>query len=317
MDDAELDDAEIRRMAAEVTSRVADYIEAANPLNKFLMAGTRQEAAQVLVRHPQLMSAEGLGEIDNCIAVARLKGYQTQIRYLEGRRELLQNYGAALGLLPPPPLPQTPSRRRWPLLLAAVVIILAVGVAAAVIALRSPPASLTSSNGYNSANSSPPSQPADSSLSSQTAEQRAAGSLSALLAQSAVDRRSIQKAVSDVSQCGPNLAQDSQTLLNAATSRKQLLSELANLPDSSALPAQMTQALATAWQASAQADQDFAAWAQDENSQGCTINDTSDPNYQAAAGPDDQATTSKAAFVGFWNPIATKYGLTTYQSSQL
>jgi hypothetical protein len=298
-------------MAADVASQVADDIEAVwiNPLNNFLMAGTPHEATQVLARHPQLTSAKALSIIDKFIVDACRKGDSTERRHLEERRELLQNYGAALGLLPPPaPLPQPPPRRRWPLLLAAVVIILAVGVAAAVIALRSPPASLTSSNGYNPANSSPPSQPA---------EQRAAGSLSALLAQSAVDRSSIQNAVSDVSQCGPNLAQDSQTLLNAAASRKQILSQLANLPDSSALSAQMTQALATAWQASAQADQDFAAWAQDENSHGCTINDTSDPNYQAAAGPDDQATTSKTAFAGFWNPIARKYGLTTYQSSQL
>ena len=79
----------------------------------------------------------------------------------------------------------------------------------------------------------------------------------------------------------------------------------------------MIQALTSAWQASAQADQDFAQWAQDEATQGCTPNDQSDRNYQAAAGPDNQATADKRAFVNLWNPIATRYGLATYQWDQL
>ena len=150
-----------------------------------------------------------------------------------------------------------------------------------------------------------------------TTQQVAAKNLSVLLAQSAADRSSIVNAVSDASQCGPNLSQDAQTFQSAATSRQKLLSELANLPGRSALPAQMTQALASAWQASEQADQDFAEWAQDENSQGCTADDTSDSSYQAAGGPDHQATTSKMSFVGLWNPVASRYGLSTYQWSQL
>jgi hypothetical protein len=124
-------------------------------------------------------------------------------------------------------------------------------------------------------------------------------------------------AVSDVNQCGPNISQDQQTLANASTSRQALLSQLANLPGQSALPTPMVQALTSAWQASAQADQDFAQWAGDEISQGCTQHDHSNSNYQAAVGPDGQATTSKMAFASLWNPIATQYGLTTYQWSQL
>lgn len=150
-----------------------------------------------------------------------------------------------------------------------------------------------------------------------TSQQVAAKDLSVLLSQSAAERNSIVNAANDVSRCGPNLSQDPQIFQSAATSRHNLLSKLANLPGRSALPAQMTQALASAWQASEEADQDFAAWAQDENSQGCTADDTSDSNYQAAKDPDQQATTSKMAFVSLWNPVASKYGLPTYQSSQL
>jgi hypothetical protein len=42
------------------------------------------------------------------------------------------------------------------------------------------------------------------------------------------------------------------------------------------------------------------------------------PNYQAAAtDPDNQAATDGMAFVSLWNPIATQYGLATYQWDQL
>jgi hypothetical protein len=113
------------------------------------------------------------------------------------------------------------------------------------------------------ATSSPPTQPP-----SPATEQQAAQGLSALLAQSAAGRSSIQNAVNDVSQCGPDLSQDAQTLQNAATSRQNLLAKLASLPGTSDLPSQMVQALTGAWQASAQADQDFTRWAQDESARG-------------------------------------------------
>jgi hypothetical protein len=152
---------------------------------------------------------------------------------------------------------------------------------------------------------------------SESPQQQAAKSLSALLARSVTDRIAIVNAVNDVSECGPSLDQDAQTLQNSATSRQNLLTQLANMPDRSALPSPMLQSLTGAWQASIQADRDFAQWAQDEASQGCTPNDRSDPNYQAAAGPDGQATTDKKAFVSSWDPIAAQYGLPTYQWSQL
>jgi hypothetical protein len=52
-------------------------------------------------------------------------------------------------------------------------------------------------------------------------------------------------------------------------------------------------------------------------SQGCSQNDQADPNYAAATGPDNRAKADKIAFVGEWNPIAAKYGLTSYQWDQL
>ncbi|HEX6526420.1 MAG TPA: hypothetical protein VF070_41360 [Streptosporangiaceae bacterium] len=108
------------------------------------------------------------------------------------------------------------------------------------------------------------------------------------------------------------MSHDIQVFRQAASSRQQLLSQLAALQDSPALPAQLITDLRGAWQASQQADQDFATWASDE-SNSCTPNDSSNASYQAATGPDNQATTDKRAFVNEWNPIATRYSLPTYQ----
>ena len=155
----------------------------------------------------------------------------------------------------------------------------------------------------------PPAQPATSQSPS---EQVAAQNLASLLAQSATDRSSIVNAVNDVNQCGSNLSGDPQVFRQAASSRQRLLSQLASLPDSSALPADLIKDLSGAWRSSQEADQDFAAWATDE-SNSCTQNDTSNASYQAATGPDNEATTDKMAFVNLWNPIATRYNLTTYQ----
>jgi len=148
-------------------------------------------------------------------------------------------------------------------------------------------------------------------------EQQAAQSLGGMLSQSVSDRTAIVQAVSDVEACGPSLNQDPQVFESAASSRRTLLTELATMPGASALPAQMLQDLTGAWQASLTADQDFAQWANDEITNGCTQNDTSDPGWVAAQGPDAQATTDKKAFVSRWNQLATQYGLTTYAWNQL
>jgi hypothetical protein len=158
---------------------------------------------------------------------------------------------------------------------------------------------------------------AKASASSISARQQAAEGLAGLLQQSVEDRSAIAQAVNDVDQCGPNLNQDPQTFNAAASSRQNLLTELADLPGRSALSPDMLAALTSAWQNSITADRDFAQWAQDEISRGCTQNDQSDPGAQAAVGPDDQATTSKQTFVSLWNPVAAQYGLPSYQWNQL
>jgi len=209
--------------------------------------------------------------------------------------------------------------RWWPLVIA-VAAMLAAGVTTLILlTLRTSHAARPNADGRSGAPSviTTPASSGTSAPSSPPAEQQAASGLAVLLAQSASNRASTDNAVSDVSNCGPGLSQDQQALESSAASRQQLLSQLAGLSGRSALPAQMLQDLTNAWEESVTADQDLAGWAQDESSEGCSQNDQADPNYAAAAGPDNRAKADKIAFVGEWNPIAAQYGLTSYQWDQL
>jgi hypothetical protein len=146
---------------------------------------------------------------------------------------------------------------------------------------------------------------------------QAAQALAVLLSQSVEDRSAIDTASNDVSTCGPNLSSDSETFSQAANSRQSLLSDISTIQDVSSLPSQLIQALTNAWQASEQVDEDYSNWAADENDGDCTPDDTSDPNYMNADGPNQQATAAKQEFCNLWDPIAAKFNLTSYQWNEL
>jgi hypothetical protein len=148
-------------------------------------------------------------------------------------------------------------------------------------------------------------------------EQTAAQGLSRLLTQSISDRSAILSAYNDVDTCGSRLTADAQTFQQAAASRQSLLARLGALPGASALPSRLLQALNGAWQSSVTADQDYAAWARDENSHGCRVHDTANTHYRATGAPNHAATTDKITFVSLWNPIAARDGLPAYQQDQL
>ncbi len=186
---------------------------------------------------------------------------------------------------------------------------------------RLPAASQSASQAtVSSAPASPvaPATPAATPTPSQSpAKQQAATALSALLTQSVSDRSAINQAYSDVSDCGSLLGQDQQTFQQAASSRQNLITQLSSLTDAQSLPSAMLSDLTSAWQASEEVDQDYAQWAADENSQGCADQDYTDPSYEAANSPNEEATADKTAFVALWNPIAQKYGLPTYDQSEI
>jgi hypothetical protein len=95
------------------------------------------------------------------------------------------------------------------------------------------------------------------------------------------------------------------------------VSLLAALPGRALLPAAMLQDLTGAWQASAQVDTDLGRWTQDTIARGCHRGSRSDASLRASYLPEDQANAGKQAFATLWNPIASQYGLTTYQQNQL
>jgi hypothetical protein len=221
---------------------------------------------------------------------------------------------------PPPPVYDVPGRLPPPrrdsrrlLVLGLFALLAAVIIVPALLILHS----LHAIGGSPAAAHPTARQPASGAAASPARQRAAAAGLATLLARSVADRDAIVNADVDASHCGPAVSRDPQAFRSGARSRQLLLRQLMSLPGRSALPAGMVQALSSAWRASIAVDQDLARWAQDEVAQGCRRNDQGDPNLQASNGPDQQATAGKTAFVSMWNPIAAKYGLTSYQTSQL
>lgn len=198
--------------------------------------------------------------------------------------------------------------------LALVVIVVAVGLliahsshtwpfkAAVVVTTSTTTTSTSTTTTSTTSTTIPPSQ--------------AATNLSNLLAQSSGDRSAIVSAVGAISSC-QDLGADQQTLDDAAGNRQDLLNSL-NALNLSSLPngSQLMQALVGAWTNSKASDQSYAAWAADE-ANGCTPNDTTNPNYQKAQGSDSQSTMFKTTFANLWNPIAMQYNLPTVTASTI
>ena len=202
------------------------------------------------------------------------------------------------------PAPGGPRRSGRPLVL--VIVAALVAVLAGVVIFRAHSGSTAASG---TTGTTPP-------ASAQDARRQAAARLSGLLAQSVTDRAAVINAATDVRGCGPSLRRDARTFASAASSRQRLLSRLGSLPGRSLLPAAMVPDLVGAWQASAQVDTDLARWAEDMIARGCHRNSRSDPRLRASYVPQAKATAGKQAFVSLWNPVAKRYGLSTYQPDQ-
>jgi hypothetical protein len=146
-------------------------------------------------------------------------------------------------------------------------------------------------------------------------QQQAATSLAGLLSQSGTDHADVNAAVTNVEGC-KSLGADARTFNKAAANRRTLLSKLAALPGRSALPAAMLANLTSGWQASATVDTDLGKWASSEAGH-CKKNDLKNPAYSSSLPFDSKATNGKTSFVKQWNGLARKYGLATYQPSQI
>lgn len=192
---------------------------------------------------------------------------------------------------------------------AAVVII-------AVTAILLSSSSSPGSSPGTAAGGATPSATSSASATSNAAQLRAATALSGLLAQSGTDRAHVIDAVTNVQNCGRNLAADAQIFRADAANRRTLLAKLQALPDRSALSSAMLTDLTNGWQASAKVDDDLAKWAQAAAGH-CKGGDKNNPSLQASYAYDGPATDGKMAFTKLWNPLARKDNLPTYQNTQI
>ncbi|MFF3245467.1 hypothetical protein ACFYWY_17445 [Streptomyces sp. NPDC002870] len=146
-----------------------------------------------------------------------------------------------------------------------------------------------------------------------------AEALDKLLADSNNSRAAVIRSVENIKQC-KNLDQAASDLSGAAEQRRGLVTRLGGLTvDKLPSHAQLTASLTKAWQASASADDHYAAWAkQVEGKKGCKDGKARNTGQTAQANrASGEATKAKKEASGLWNAIAGKYGLTERRSDQL
>ncbi|GAA4808547.1 hypothetical protein [Streptomyces ziwulingensis] len=143
--------------------------------------------------------------------------------------------------------------------------------------------------------------------------------LDELLADSGNSRSAVISAVGDVRSCD-NLSEAAGDLRDAAEQRTDLVTRLGQLSvDKLPRHEELTTALTKAWQASASADNHYAAWAdQAAGKKGCQKGQArSTGQTKAGNGQSETASTEKAKAAELWNQIAKTYGLTQRQPVQL
>lgn len=149
--------------------------------------------------------------------------------------------------------------------------------------------------------------------------QQQAVELDKLLAHSGDSRQSVVSAVAEVKAC-KNLEQAAKDLRGAAGQRNQLVTDLSQLSvDKLPNHAALTDALVKAWQASASADNHYAAWAdQTAGKKGCRKGQARSTGETAAGNKaSGTATAEKTKAAQLWNAIAKQYNLTERQPIDL
>ncbi|MFD9377072.1 hypothetical protein ACFWBH_16290 [Streptomyces sp. NPDC059999] len=144
--------------------------------------------------------------------------------------------------------------------------------------------------------------------------------LDKLLAESNDSRAAVIKAVDDIKGCA-NLGQAADDLRAAALQREQLVTKLQDLKmDKLPNHVKLAASLTKAWNASAAADNSYAAWADDVEHDKGNCKDgkaKTTPNAGKANASSGEATKAKQSAATMWNSIAGKYELTKRDKSQL
>ena len=213
------------------------------------------------------------------------------------------------------PGPSEPRRRalRPALAAAAVAAVIVAVVTGIALANQSAPARSPAQSTTSAPASRPPS-PSSTGVSTTPSPSGAvlaaqqAAALGTLLTSSAAARTTLHQAVTQVGACAnlPGAIRKLQDVVNQRSSEYGRASALAT----SALPdgAKVKSALVAALGISLKADQDYLAWARQQQSGGCAPASQSGA-YNAAFSASQQADAAKQAFVKLWNPVAARYGI--------
>ncbi|MFD7501770.1 hypothetical protein ACFV9T_12200, partial [Streptomyces sp. NPDC059850] len=162
------------------------------------------------------------------------------------------------------------------------------------------------------------SEPGESSKSADPAQPQAKA-LDALLKDSNNSRSAVINAVNSIKTC-KNLPKAASDLRTAAGQRNGLVTRLGKLSvDKLPNHTQLTASLTKAWKSSAQADNQYAAWAdQTRGKKGCPKGQARRTGRVGAAErASGEATAAKRKAAELWNPLAGKYGLTKHEATQL
>lgn len=146
-----------------------------------------------------------------------------------------------------------------------------------------------------------------------------AQALDKLLADSNNSRAAVIGAVEKIKSCRA-LDQAAADLRGAAAQRRDLVTRLEGLSvDQLPSHAELKSSLTKAWQASAEADDHYAAWAgQAKNKKVCKGGSAKSTDEKAKADASSgEATLAKREASGLWNSIAEKYSLTKRAPTQL
>jgi len=196
-----------------------------------------------------------------------------------------------------PPPPRRPGRRL--ILAVAAATVLVAAVIAGVLLLQG------SSSPGHPARSSSATPPAPAPASATAARQAAA--VNTLLGSSAVTRKDLVSAITQVQNCARLPVAVSQ--IQQVVSRRSAEYNRASAMSTAALAngATVKSDLLAALRSSLRADRDYLTWAQQQLAR-CRPGAPSRA-YNAAIGADQQADAAKGTFVRVWNPVAAKYGL--------
>jgi len=139
-----------------------------------------------------------------------------------------------------------------------------------------------------------------------------------ILSDTSSARSAVTNVVSAVGACTEDAASGISTLQSSAQSRTNDAQSARQLAVD-AIPGgdRLRSTLVSLLQDSATADDGYARWMQDIQSQGCPVDTATDRGFQSGDQASQSATQDKKDFVALWNPLAGQFGLNTYTADTL